>query len=155
MLYFLPDFFHIFERQISKRLSRRSSILFHSVETLSEFEVRLSQAGFGVEVELPRQIRDYEQQIADLVGQPGRVGVRKFCANLGDFLIKFAQHGRRVGPVEADPGGASRQLGGARQGREAGRDGGQGARLGFRGPLGTSQATLCCAASRAAASPKT
>ena len=54
---------------------------------------------------------------------------------LGQFLVDLGARAGRVGPVEADAGGAALQLGGALQRRKRQRDAGERALVGVGGAL--------------------
>ena len=63
-------------------------------------------------------------------------GGGQFGLQLVDFAAQLTEHGRGVGPIEADAGGAGVQLQRLGQGREPGRDAGERAGLGAGEPLG-------------------
>jgi len=87
-----------------------------------ELAIALAQRGFGIDVELARQIGHHEQDVAHLVLQPGAVRLfAHFGAQFRHFLGQLGQHLFGVGPVETDPSGALLQLDGAGQGRQGDR----------------------------------
>jgi hypothetical protein len=111
-------------------------MVLHRIESAGEFVVGVAQAGFRVELQLAREVGQHEQQVADLIGQTGRIGVREFGAKFLNFLFKFGEDLIGVGPVEADGGGSVGQFDGSGQSGQGDRHPGEGAELPAGGAFG-------------------
>jgi len=121
--------------------------LFHPLEACRELSIRFFERDFGIEAGEARKIRRGEEEVADFFGEGGRgtrcgvsttsalaagVGLcvivgcrrgrRRYLADFVNFLLEFFQNFFETSPVEADIGGATRQLMGFHQRRERARD---------------------------------
>ena len=99
------------------------------VKRRSNLALACAQAFLRVEVELAGQVGEHEQQVADLIGQPGRVRRRGSSARSSPTSSSsLSSTARGVRPVEADPGGAARSAWRRGQGGQADGDAGQACR---------------------------
>src|SRR5690349_12147769 len=87
---------------------------FHGAEPPFELGIREPQRLFRVDTEMPRPVRDREQQVTDLVGT--LLGRRR--GDLAQFLVDLGAHAALVGPVEPDTARTFAELGRARQRRQ-------------------------------------
>ncbi len=100
-----PQLLFLVQRQFGK-----SGRLLNRAEALLELPVRFAKSGFGLNLEMACEVHDGKQQVSKLIEHPVVIG---FGVQLSQFLVDFGARARRVGPVEADAGRASLELGGA------------------------------------------
>lgn len=86
-----------------------------------EFLVRAAQRRLRVDIEMPGEIGQREQQVADLLRRCLAVAGDDLGLHLVDLLADLRQYGARVRPVEADLGRLVLQFHRAGEGRGAGR----------------------------------
>ncbi len=75
-------------------------------EATAEFRVGAAQRLFRVGVDVTADIDEGEDQVAELVGHLALSAFLQRFAQFGDFLLDLVENRFRLGPVEADLGGA-------------------------------------------------
>ncbi len=70
----LPERFHLVERGIGRRPAVFGKSGLYPFEATHDFGVRHSERGLGVDLQVPRQIGDDEEQVADLALDLGMAG---------------------------------------------------------------------------------
>src|SRR6185312_9731275 len=117
---FLPEPLLCVEVQVRENQAALRRQGFHAAKAPLEFRVRRAQSRFGVDIELARQIRGREQQVADLLADlTRRIGMRALrgrLAYLGEFFGHFVGGLARVFEIKADAHRPFAQLEGAHQG---------------------------------------
>src|SRR5215475_5213477 len=71
-------------------------------ETIAEALASLSQGCFGVEIEMPRQIRQSKEQIAEFVFLPFSILHSQRGGQFRCFLFYFFKHFVGCSPIESD-----------------------------------------------------
>jgi len=107
--------------------------LFHVAESPAETIGGFAQGVLGIEIELARQVRDGEQQVAQLVGHGLAVSACAGVVEFSQLFLHLVAHARSVGPVEAHRAGLLARAHGAYQGRGAARNAVEGALLALLG----------------------
>jgi branched-chain amino acid aminotransferase len=131
-----PGGFHLGQCGLRRQAPLGGQARLDGREPAAELVVGMADAGFGIEFQLARQVGEHEQHVAELVLQAALVPARQLGAQFADFLVELVEHRRSVRPIEADPGRARRQLGGAGQAGEGSGHSGQHAGLRAGGPFG-------------------
>ena len=83
-------------------------MLLHVTEAVDELAVRRLQRVLRIDREVPREVRQDEEEIAQLVRGGGAFLRGNRGAQLGKFLLDLGEQALQIRPVEADP----RRLGG-------------------------------------------
>ena len=114
----LPLGLHLVERRLGHVLAVPGETGLDRREASPELEVGGSERPFGIDLEMAGQVRDGEQQVADLLGPPRGAARPTSPASaaaaaspgseqlleLGDLLVELGDDFARLPPVEADSG---------------------------------------------------
>src|SRR5436190_13312584 len=101
LLRLLPEGVHLRERRVRRASSLLAEPPLHVLESPREFRVGALERGLGVDLEMPRHVREHEQDVAEFrarLVQPSRPHVR---LELGDLLVELPEHALRIRPVES------------------------------------------------------
>src|SRR5690606_5483234 len=103
------------------RIERPSGLAHAALDALEprlEAQVRAARGLLRIDVEMPREIRDREQHVAELGLDPAPLTARDRFVELAELLGDLLARAARIGPIEADACGAASELHGARQRRQ-------------------------------------
>ncbi len=99
----LPERFHFFERRVGGGPALFLKSGFYPFETIHDFGIGHAKRGLGIDFQVPSQIGDDEEQVADLAFDLGMAGTsRTGLDDLTRFFCDLIENAFRRIPIETD-----------------------------------------------------